>query len=278
MTERHPQFEALVDRARRQPAPPLTVTHADVRRASVRRIGWKVAVVSLAAALLLAIAWSSKPVAPREEAPPAAADRVPGSVSMHVIPDLEPVASAELLRLERGATLQRLEPGRPDSPTEGTFVVRTGDQGIALPIRGRVLEVGAASEVFVDDTLTQTTFEVRKGTARWASAAPSRERIPAAATLAARAERAMIAGERVEAIASLRQLVRHHPFSAPAKGALLDLARLEAQMGREARSHCAHALFLARFPRDARAPSVRTAYETSRGEATQCRGLRPMTR
>lgn len=279
MTEpnRHPDFEALLHRVRSQPAPPTRVTYADVRGASARRTRWLAAAVGLAAVVVGTLAWTSMKSAAEEEAVPlAASDPAPRARSVEVVPNAESPASVDRISLDGGATLEPVEPGSSGEVTSGTFVVRTGEESLELPVRARVLEIAAASEVFVDNSVVETSFHVRAGSARWRPAAPSSKSKESAAVLATRAEKAMIAGEHAEAIRILRQLVRQHPSSAAAKGGLIDLARLEKKVGRSARAHCAYALFLERFPRDARAPSVRSADDAVGVSATECRGLRPV--
>ncbi len=278
MTEptRHPDFEALLHRVRSQPAPPTRITYADVRRASARRTGWMAAAVGLAAVVVGTLAGTSMKNVPEAEAPLAVSDPAPRAASVEVVPNAEPPTSAERIALDRGATLEPVDPRATDEVTSGTFVVRTSEEGLDLPVRARVLEIAAASEVFVDNSLVETSFHVRAGAARWKpEEAPSKSN-KSAAVLATRAERAMIAGENAEAIRLLRQLVRQHPSSAATKGGLIDLARLETKNGRSAWAHCAYALFLERFPTDARAPSVRSADDAVGVSATECRGLRPV--
>lgn len=279
MTEptRHPDFEALLHRVRSQPAPPTRVTYADVRGASARRTRWMAAAAGLAAIVVGTLAWTSmKPAPEAEEAPLAVSDPAPRAASVEVVPDAQSPTSSERVSLGHGATLEPVEPGASDKVTSGTFIVRTDAESLELPVRARVLEIAAASEVFVDNSLVETSFHVRAGSARWKQEeAPSKSK-ESAAVLATRAEKAMIAGEYAEAIRLLRQLVRQHPSSAATKGGLIDLARLEKKNGRAARAHCAYSLFLERFPTDARAPSVRSADDAVGVSATECRGLRPV--
>lgn len=283
---RHPDFEALIRQARAQTAPPVKIGVEDVRRAAARRSSWRVAVVAVAAGIVAAVAWAAFEPAPTEESPLMSVDPPPTRAAMNVVPEANPQAldpvvgqtSPVRVDLENGATLESLDASDPRSGYVGvgTYVVRTTDDGIALPIGGRVLQIEAASEVFIDNTLEQTSFEIRAGGARW-SPSPKKSK-PTAAELATKAERAMIAGRRGDAVRALRTLVRQHPSSDSAKGALVDLARLEKALGRTARARCAYALFLQRFPTDARAPSVRSASERLGVGATKCRGLTPDTK
>ena len=284
MTEpsRHSDFEALLGQVRGQSAPPLTVEFADVQRAAVRQSSWRWGAAALAATIIGLLGWGALNPSPPEESPLAAVDPSPARAPAEVVPEASRDQSPPRVALGDGATLEPLAPERPAPERaatevgEGRYVVRTSDDPITLPIRGRVLEIEAASEVFIDNTLEQTSFEVRAGSARWAPDA----KVPKAsvAELAAKAERAMIAGERGEAARALRKLARQYPASAAAKGALVDLARREKKLGRSTRAYCAYALFLERYPTDSRAPSVRTASAALDADTTKCRGLTPVER
>lgn len=295
---RHPQLEAMIRAARSQPTPQVNVRFEDVQAAASRRSTWRVAALAAAAGLVGVVAWawpqlqSPSDQQLQQEMPSiAVADEVPALSpgATPTVPYAEATgrprdtrgAKAEVLTLEGGATVERMDEGPAPTPTleRGRFRVVTADQPVTLPLGAQVLEIAAASEVFIDTTAPKISFEVHTGRAKWArdpdrggsSARPG----PGATDLAAQAEAAVLARDHAEAARLLRKLVRLHPSSAAAKAGLIDLARLEKTLGNHRRAHCAYASFLARFPSDARAPSVRTADEALGLSAVQCRGLNP---
>jgi hypothetical protein len=95
-----------------------------------------------------------------------------------------------------------------------------------------------------------------------------------AAELARRAEKAMAARQRDEAITLLSMLVRRFPKAPQAKAALLDLGRLLRDDGRPDHARCAYRLLVDRWPSEAKAPEV-TRVLASLGEGPACRGLKP---
>lgn len=95
-----------------------------------------------------------------------------------------------------------------------------------------------------------------------------------AAELARRAEAAMAARQRGEAIKLLTTLVRKFPKAPEAKTALLDLGRLLRDDGRPDHARCAYRLLVDRWPSEAKAPEI-TRVLASLGDGPKCRGLRP---
>lgn len=92
--------------------------------------------------------------------------------------------------------------------------------------------------------------------------------------LARRAEKAMAARRRDEAIALLTTLVRRFPKAPAAKAALLDLGRLLRDDGRPDHARCAYRLLVDRWPSEAKAPEI-TRVLASLGDGPECRGLKP---
>jgi len=288
---RHPRLEAMIRAARAQPTPPVNVQFADVQAAANRRSTWRVAALAAAAGLVAVVAWAWPHLQPGSQSEPpegtpaiAVADELPAPSHHPAPPDVEvvpasPTNTPEVLSLDGGVTVERLDEG--PTPTaelaQGRFRVRTGDEAATLPIGAQVLEISAASEVFVDTTKPEITFEVHTGRAKWArDERDGKSRgTPGATDLAARAEAAILAHDHAEAARLLRKLVRLHPSSAAAKAGLIDLARAEKKLGNHARAHCAYASFLSRFPADARAPSVRSADDALGLGTLECRGLSP---
>ncbi len=300
----HPGLAALVQAAQRQPDPEVSVRFEDVQRAAAGRWRRGALAVAVAASLLGAAVWALRGDDPQTgvergpvEVAAASMQRGEGEGSAASVPKpdaLEPApAPSPRVSLGPGATLEGLDPlmprpevapGAPLDLAAGRYTVRTSAQALELTLGARVLEISAASEVVLDAGLEHVTFDVVRGQASWkTSAAPGQEDPPtvnatrlSAQQLQARAEAAMIRGKSADAIAALRTLVRTHPKSTATKAALLDLARLEKAAGRVGRARCAYALFLQRFPTDARAPAVRTTAQAL-GPA-RCRDLEPRTR
>ena len=285
---RHPQLEAMIRAARAQPTPAVNVRFEDVQAAAQRRLAWRVASIAAAAGLVAMVAWAWPGLQPEGQgdaaegtAAIAVADELPAPPLSPTVPQLEvPATPADVLALEGGVTIERMDAGAAPTAAldEGLYRVRTADQPATLPIGARVLEISAASEVFIDTTKPEITFEVHVGRAKWAGDVERGNKphsAPEPNDLAAKAEAAIVARDHAEAARLLRKLVRMHPSSAAAKAGLIDLARAEKQLGNHARAHCAYASFLARFPSDARAPSVRSADDALGLSAIECRGLSP---
>lgn len=95
-----------------------------------------------------------------------------------------------------------------------------------------------------------------------------------AGELARRAEKAMAAKRRDEAITLLSTLVRKFPKAAEAKTALLDLGRLLRDVGRPDHARCAYQLLVQRWPSEAKTPEI-TRVLASLGDGPKCRGLKP---
>ncbi len=297
----HPQLAALVRAAQRQPEPPVSVRFEDVQRAASRR--WQRGAVALALAAGLAglFVWAMREGDPGSTASRGEVTEVARAQLLDepgpFVPDAQPPtarpepnpttvaltgeARLEVLEQDAGLVVPEVVDGLPTLLSPGRYSIRTGADALELPLGARVLEIQAASEVVVDVGAEHVRFEVVHGRASWQRAENADEpaakaKGPSAKQLQAQAESALIRGDRTEAIATLRTLVRKHPRSAASKAGLIDLARLEKAAGRMGRARCAYALFLERFPADARAPSVRTAAEPL-GPA-QCRGLEPRSR
>lgn len=294
LPRRHPELQALLSRARDQPAPEVQVRFEDVRAAARRRTwtrGWVAAAALAVGAVSL---WAvTRPSPPPSH--PAAAPRVAVAQPLEAeVPDPASVAVpsevAAVLQVGVGATVEPLEGTEPPAlrGTQvelgvGRYRVQTGAETLDLPLGARVLQIATASEVVVDTSLEHTAFEVRRGQAAWRADAPAPAASvaveptpkPRAGALLTEAESAMARGDRAGAIRLLRRLVRLHPSAVATKAGLIDLARLEKAAGRPQRAHCAYQVFIRRFASDARAPAVRRADDALAQPSVQCRGLSP---
>src|SRR5690606_20731834 len=190
---------------------------------------------------------------------------------------LEPTeASPEVL----GPRRLRLPEGRwsIDSEAPEPVVVELPDGTVEL--RGGMVHVevaGAVARIEVRrarverfDTEGRRVVEPTEPT----EPGPAKATGPSAAELAREAEGYMAAGNRAEAIRTLRRLVTRHGRSAAAQAGLIDLGRLLKASGQLDEARCAYALFLERWPGHALAGDV-TRAQRALGQGPACDGLRP---
>lgn len=287
---RHPELEAMIRAARAQPAPTVAVTLEDIHGAasSRRSVRWW---GGLAAAAVVATSWwavrdpgpaptpqaRATAVATEEPMPQPEAEQIP------VVSEVQPEAPSALA----SASIEPLEGA--DEPVsnergvaalvQGRYRIQTAGSAISVSVNGRVLEIAAASDVFVDARVEHSSFRIEKGKANWSTSekASTPQPGPSAQQLTSQAEAAMLSGRHEDAVRLLRRLVQSHPRGPTTKAGLIDLARLEKRLGRPGRAHCAYALFSKRFPTDPRTPTVRRA-DDALDYAAGCRGLRPVTK
>jgi hypothetical protein len=161
--------------------------------------------------------------------------------------------------------------------------------GIALP--GRTLELVEGSATIVVEG-PSAAVRLHTGVAAWVGENGERTRIQverltpegpksnksgaqpsSAAALAREAEELLAAGDRGQAIATLRRLVETYPNASQTRPALLDLARLLKSSGREKQARCAYELYLDRWPNTSVTAEVESSLERLR--KAKCSGLDP---
>ena len=309
---RHPGLQMLVDAARAQPTPLASLDaetlHAAWRAHRARRRA-RIATLAVAAAVLLGLAAltprlleptpspseSSGTVAEtREPAPPTtqpSSDRAPettvtpedapprlaAGVEVTRLPGTDPAAAVEIT----GAHALRLPAGEWSVDSHVSETVEVGIPDGTLELHGGHVQVRVAADVahaeVLRDEVIHVDLEGRRTPlhpgAPTDAATPSRAR-PTAEALAAEAEAHLAAGDRAQAIASLRRLVTTYPRSATARTGLIDLGRLLEASGRKDEARCAYAVFLERWPGHALSGDVSRA-STALGEGPACKGLRP---
>jgi hypothetical protein len=300
---RNPELGRLVELARRQPPPRLTLDSERIhavwleRRAQRRR---KLGVLAAAALVGLVAASIYRSVeqkvesadvvvideAPRPEIHAPIEDSLQGS-SVTPVEPAKPVLAAGV-RIEpqsADAAHTVLGPWRVDvaagvyevaAPVEAvsSLHVRVGDRTLVIEPGGMVrIHAGARPEV-----------DLLAGEAAWIDREGRRIDLPAAlddglsmrradaAALARKAERQMAAGDRKGAIATYRILVRKHPRSSAARAGLLDLARLLKANGDTNGARCAYTLVLERWPNNHLRPEIERALQ-SLGPGPKCTDL-----
>lgn len=270
------------------------------RRAQARRtllLSASVAMAAsvIAAALLWPLLSARSTDESRGEPEVAAADRIEPEHT----PSDAGHALASAVRLRSTAPVEVLGPWSIalDGGTHEIEVDRNAEHALTIALPDRSLELlwGSISVEFVDE---EAAIRLYTGVAAWigedgqrsqisveqleleAPAKPSGEDsspslAPSAAELARSAERALAAGERDEAVAIYRQLIRKHPRASQTRAAVLDLARLLRASGQIDEARCAYRLYLERWPDSA----VRTEVESQLdrlGTGPRCRGLSPI--
>ncbi len=298
----NPGLAALVEHARAQPDPVLTVTFEDVRAAEryKPRTWVAAAAVGLAAIGLAVLALSGggttagrlaavdEPVDSAVVGVGVASSvgvREPGLVASAATDPPGPSEPVEML-LDNGATVVAHGDGKatatgPHSATlsAGRFqVVTPGGKGeVTLHAFEQVLEVAADSAVTLVVQPERTHYTVERGQVRRGSLPPAVEptEVVTAGELAKRAESQMTAGRPGAAIRTLSTLVQIHPRTGAARAGLLDLARLRKKQGDLARARCAYRLYLQRWPGSSQRTDVERALARL-GESGRCQGLRPV--
>ena len=100
----------------------------------------------------------------------------------------------------------------------------------------------------------------------------SSSRRAAAAALARKAERQMAVGDRKGAIATYRTLVRKYPRSSAARAGVLDLARLLKAAGDNDGARCAYTVALERWPNNHLRPEIERALQAL-GPGPKCKDI-----
>lgn len=172
------------------------------------------------------------------------------------------------LEREPGQPSQSLHielPGRMLELVEGRATIEV--VGFDAAVR---LHTGVAAWIDADGRRTHIeveTFELADGDV------PNEVEHAAALALAREADRLLAAGEREQAIATLRRLVETYPSASQTRAAVLDLARLLDEVGRESEARCAYELHRERWPDSSVTAEVED--QLARLGKTQCRGLDP---
>lgn len=290
----------------------LAGVEAQRRRTQTRRTLLFSAAVAIAASLLAAIVlW---PILSAREQPRDQPQRAGSSVAAQPSKLPGPASSehavepASAIRMRSTAPVEVLGPWSI-ALHEGTHEIEleSGDQHVltvALP--GRTLELaslesigarmtvefvdgdaavrlrtGVAAWIGVDGQRTEISVEhFEQATSEIASETTSqfeasRDSGPSAAELARAAEQALAAGQREQAIAHYRQLVRKHPRASQTRAAVLDLARLLRVSGEADEARCAYRLYLERWPQSSVRAEVESQLERL-GEGPRCRSLNPI--
>jgi hypothetical protein len=202
------------------------------------------------------------------------------SAPVVTIPRADPPTLAQAVRLRSTAPVEVRGPWAI-SLREGTHEIEVDpDAGhpllIALPDRSLELVEGRVQVEFTGEPGgTVAAVRVETGVAAWVGPDGARTQVlvermdldgsgldgsgldgpgakqssgSSAAELARKAEELLATGKRDQAIASYQQLVRKHPRAQQSRAALLDLARLLRNAGREDEARCAYRLFLDRWP------------------------------
>lgn len=173
----------------------------------------------------------------------------------------------ELVR-EPGGVSQPLHielPGRTLELIEGSATIEVVGHDAAVRLHG-----GIAAWIGADGQRTLIEVEhVELGSGD----ASNEVEFAAALALAREADRLLAAGEREQAITTLRQLVETYPSASQTRAAVLDLAHLLDSAGRESEARCAYQLHLDRWP-DSSVTAEVEAQLAHLGKA-ECRGLEP---
>lgn len=159
-------------------------------------------------------------------------------------------------------------PGRALELIEGSATIEVVGHDAAVR-----LHIGVAVWIGPDGRRTQIEVEQLVGAIDEETEAVDKPDIESAASLARQADQSLAAGEREQAIATLRRLVELHPRASQTRAAVLDLARLLAATGRERQARCAYELYLDRWPNSAITAEVEA--QLARLEPATCRGLVP---
>jgi hypothetical protein len=160
-------------------------------------------------------------------------------------------------------------PGRMLELVEGRATIEVVGHDAAVR-----LHTGVAAWIDADGRRTHIeveTFELADGEAP--NQMPNEAESTAALALAREADRLLAAGEREQAIATLRRLVETYPSASQTRAAVLDLARLLDEAGRGDEARCAYELHRERWPDSSVTAEVET--QLAGLGKTQCRGLDP---
>jgi hypothetical protein len=235
------------------------------RRSHAQRMLWLSVPIGVAASLMVMVMLSplwSRDVQPRVGEQLATAVRMSSTGE----PEIRDAYTVVLGEGTHEVELVR-EPGEANRPLH-----------IELP--GRMLELvegRATIEVVGHDAAVR----LHTGVAAWIGADGWRTQIEieqleptTAAALAREADQLLAAGEREQAIETLRRLVETYPNASPTHAAVLDLARLLDTVGRAGEARCAYQLHLDRWP-DSSVTAEVEAQLTRLGTA-ECRGLHPL--
>jgi hypothetical protein len=266
----NPALAELVELARRQPVPRVGVTLEQVQvehEGNKRRHRWMMGSMgAAAAALVVAFIGLSSKTASRESDSTAAQTQV-ASLERSATPQSSlrgAVPGASPVEVERAPIAVEEQPAAvaPESVEE---VVAPQDVAEAPPAPMAVeqstwnVRVGSTADTRRPDVRTTKTTSKRGASA---------------AELARKADEAMAAGHRGEAIATLQTLARRYPRTAATKAGLLDLARLHGAAGNREQARCAYQTYLERWPTSRLRRDVERALDKLGGERT-CRGLKP---
>lgn len=153
-------------------------------------------------------------------------------------------------------------PGRTLELVEGRATIEVVGQDAAVR-----LHTGVAAWIDTDGRRTQIVVE------RFELADDDVHDQTTSATLAREADRLLAAGEREQAIETLRRLVETYPNATQARAAVLDLARLLDAAGRDGEARCAYELHLERWPDSSITAEVEA--QLAQLGKTACRGLHP---
>ncbi len=301
----------FVEAAREQPVVETCVTADAVaaglehqrRRAQSRRIVLLSASMAVAASLVaVGLVWpllsardDERSVEPIERHATATVEREPPAIPSE---DAQALASAVRLRSTAAVEVRGLWsialhdgvheievdavaghaltialPGRTLELVEGSLTIELADGDAAVH-----LHTGVAA--WVDEHGGRTKIRVERFDLDGAPEADADPNEPAptppnAAELARAAEQRLAAGQRDQAVAIYRQLVRKHPRASQTRGAVLDLARLLRAAGRKDEARCAYHLYVERWPNSAVRSEVESQLERL-GAGPDCRGLRPL--
>jgi hypothetical protein len=285
---RNPELARMVEVARRQAPPRLTVdaerVHVAWKERRARR--WRSLAMLAAAALVGLVGTSLLRGLPRGGEPDAslvaeatvqepehetsASNGVDTTRSEDVVAVAAPVAEALApgVRVEprsADAAYTVLGPWSVDvaagvyemaAPIEAasSLHVRVGGRTLVLEPGGMVrLEVGPRPEAVL---LSGEAAWIERDGRRTSLSAGAATRRSDASTLARQAERLMAAGDRKGAIAAYRTLVRKYPRSSSARAALVDLARLLKAAGDNDGARCAYAQILEQWPNNHLRPEI----------------------
>jgi hypothetical protein len=278
-----PELGPFVAAARAQTIAGTCVTSESVqaglehsrRRSHAQRMLWLSVPVAIAASLVAMVVLS--PLWSRDRS-----DAERASANLHLATDvrMSSTGAAEV----RDAWTVVLGEG-----THEIELVRESDESgrpLHIELPGRTLELvegRATIEVVGDDTAVR----LHTGVAAWIGADGWRTEIEVeqlelpdgdvadegAATLAREADRLLAAGEREQAIATLRRLVETYPSASQTRAAVLDLARLLDNAGRDREARCAYELHLERWPDSSVTAEVQA--QLAHLDKTKCRGLEP---
>jgi hypothetical protein len=303
----------FVQAAQNQPIAPTRLSAHEVQRAWVqarrehqhtrRTLAIGVGLGLAAAAILAVVGTSLMDHTPARDRNDVAIQTEPSETGVIPVIPSQPLDAAVRIRSDHGAEPPRvLGPWSIalDAGTHEIAVAAAEDRALRIELPERTLELvhgtmtievvdrsavvhlesGVAAWIEADGTRTQIEVERIElaGDPSGESAAPhAAEPVvsePSASELARAAERELMAGQRDEAIALLRKLVRKYPRTPQARTALMDLAVQERLAGATDRARCAYLLYLERWPHsEVRAEIDKQLGKLGNGPA--CRGLDP---